>query len=115
MDQRPDLGEVLPLGFLARAPDNDRSEREAVVIAEVPVGRRIEVDDFKKTTGDILRQLRESQKVPGAERIYTCGEKEHLAGIEREGKGVPVNAALQEQMITMRNELNLTKYHFPFD
>ncbi len=75
----------------------------------------IEVDDFKKTTGDILRQLRESQKVPGAERIYTCGEKEHLAGIEREGKGVPVNAALQEQMITMRDELNLTEYTFPFD
>ncbi len=75
----------------------------------------IEVDDFKKTTGDILRQLRNSQKVPGAERIYTCGEKEHLAGIEREGKGVPINAALQEQMITMRNELNLTNYHFPFD
>ncbi len=75
----------------------------------------IEVDDFKKTTGDILRQLRDSQKVPGAERIYTCGEKEHLAGIAREGKGVPINAALQEQMITMRNELNLTGYRFPFD
>jgi LDH2 family malate/lactate/ureidoglycolate dehydrogenase len=74
-----------------------------------------DIDDFKHTTGDILRQLRCSQKVPGAERIYTCGEKEHLAGIEREGKGVPINTALQEQMITMRNELGLTQYRFPFD
>ncbi len=74
-----------------------------------------EVDAFKKTTGDILRHLRNSEKAPGAERIYTCGEKEYLAGLERDGKGVPVNAALQEQMITMRNELGLTDYRFPFD
>ena len=74
-----------------------------------------DVDAFKQTTGDILRELRGSQKAPGQPRIYTCGEKEHLAGIEREGKGVPINAALQEQMITMRQELGLSGYHFPFD
>jgi L-2-hydroxycarboxylate dehydrogenase (NAD+) len=74
-----------------------------------------DVDAFKHTTGEILRSLRGSQKAPGAEHIYTCGEKEHLAEIEREGKGVPINTALQEQMITMRTELGLTSYHFPFD
>jgi L-2-hydroxycarboxylate dehydrogenase (NAD+) len=74
-----------------------------------------DVDSVKKTTGDILRELRNSQKAPGADRIYTCGEKEHLAGIEREGKGVPINPALQAQMIEMRDELGLSDYQFPFD
>src|SRR5699024_3496577 len=32
-------------------------------------------ESFKKTTGDILRQLRGSKLVPGEERIYTAGEK----------------------------------------
>jgi len=74
-----------------------------------------ELEDFKKTTGEILRQLRASQKAPGEERIYTCGEKEHLAGLEREGKGAPINAELQKQLLAMRDELGLSQYTFAFE
>ena len=35
-----------------------------------------ELDEFKKTTGDILRELRSSSKAPGQDRIFTAGEKE---------------------------------------
>ncbi|VGO20884.1 Ldh family oxidoreductase [Pontiella sulfatireligans] len=73
-----------------------------------------EPTDFRKSAGDIMRALRESEKAPGAERIYTCGEKEHLTGIERADSGVPVNEALQKDMITMRNELGLG-YKFDFE
>jgi LDH2 family malate/lactate/ureidoglycolate dehydrogenase len=74
-----------------------------------------ELDAFKKTTGDILRALRASQKAPGKERIYTCGEKEYLAGLEREGKGVPLNVPLQKQLVDMRDELGLAQWKFPFE
>jgi LDH2 family malate/lactate/ureidoglycolate dehydrogenase len=74
-----------------------------------------DLDDFKKTAGDILRALRNSQKAPGKERIYTCGEKEHLAWCERKDKGAPVNEALQQQLIQMRDEQGLTQYRFPFE
>jgi len=70
---------------------------------------------FKKTTGDILRELRASQKAPGAERIYTPGEKEYLAWLERKDKGAPVDEALQKQLITMRNEQGLSGFRFPFE
>lgn len=70
--------------------------------------------DFRKTAGDIMRALRDSEKAPGAERIYTCGEKEYLAGLERAETGVPVNESLQNDMITMRNELGLD-YTFEFE
>jgi len=70
--------------------------------------------DFRKTTGDILRALRASEKAPGAERIYTCGEKEYLAGIARKETGVPVNEALQKDMVAMRDELGLD-YRFDFE
>jgi LDH2 family malate/lactate/ureidoglycolate dehydrogenase len=71
--------------------------------------------DFKKTTGDLLRELRASAKAPGAERIYTCGEKEHLAWLERKHKGVPVGTQLRKQMIEMRDELGLEQYKFEFE
>ncbi|HPT78219.1 MAG TPA: Ldh family oxidoreductase [Candidatus Atribacteria bacterium] len=73
------------------------------------------LDEFKKTAGDILRELRASRKMPGAERIYTAGEKEYLAWLERKEKGVPINESLQKDMLTLKAELVLTKYHFPFE
>lgn len=74
-----------------------------------------EPDQFAKTTGDILRTLRASKKAPGEERIYTAGEKEYLAWLERQGKGVPVNQALQAEMLAMRDELGLSQYKFDFE
>ncbi len=74
-----------------------------------------ELDSFKKITGDILRALRASRKAPGAERIYTSGEKEYLAWLDRKDKGVPVNSELQAQIITMRDELDLKNYQFEFE
>ena len=71
--------------------------------------------EFKKTTGEILRQLRASKKMPGQKRIYTAGEKEHLAWLERKGKGVPVNEELQREMLAMRDELGLKGFKFPFE
>ena len=75
----------------------------------------IELELFKKISGDILRSLRSSKKAPGAERIYTAGEKEYLAWLERKDKGAPINQNLQQQIITLKEELGLTQYKFPFE
>lgn len=72
------------------------------------------LDTFKSTTGDILRALRASTKAPGAERIYTAGEKEHLAWVEREPLGVPIGDAIQKEFIQLRDECGLN-YKFPFE
>lgn len=72
------------------------------------------LDVFKKTAGEICRQLRASTKAPGYERIYTAGEKEYLVSLERKDKGVPVNEAVQKELITLRDEHHLP-YTFPFE
>ena len=66
-----------------------------------------EVELFEKSTGDILRALRNSQKAPGEEKIYTCGEKEYIYYQENKDKGAPINPVLQKQLTTMRDELGL--------
>jgi L-2-hydroxycarboxylate dehydrogenase (NAD+) len=73
-----------------------------------------DIQSFKKTSGDILRTLRASKKSPGQERIYTCGEKEFLAWQDRQNKGVPLDPTIRQELIIMRNELNLP-YVFPFE
>ena len=73
------------------------------------------LESFKKTAGAILRDLRNSQKAPGCERIYTAGEKEYDTWCERKVTGVKINAAVQKEMIAVRDELGLTQYKFPFE
>ena len=73
------------------------------------------IDDFKHTAGEILRGLRASKKAPGRDRIYTAGEKEYLAWMERKDKGVPVGESVQRDLAAVRDKLGLTEYVFPFE
>jgi L-2-hydroxycarboxylate dehydrogenase (NAD+) len=72
------------------------------------------LDDFKATTGGILRELRNSKKAPGHSRILTAGEKEYENEKRIWVEGVPVVPNLQKEILTMQKELNLTQYQFPF-
>lgn len=74
-----------------------------------------EVGEFRRQVGDVLRALRASRKAPGCDRIYTCGEKEHLASLSRAKTGIPVDESIQAELIAMRNELRLGQYRFPFE
>ncbi len=80
----------------------------------VDINAFVDPAEFRKSAGDILRALRNSDKAPGCERIYTAGEKEYLTWLERQEKGVPLNAALKKNMVAMRDELGLD-YHFNFE
>ncbi len=73
------------------------------------------LEAFKKTCGDILRELRSSTKAPGEDHIYTAGEKEYLVWQQRKDSGVPINEAVQKELIIIRDELGLTQYQFPFE
>jgi LDH2 family malate/lactate/ureidoglycolate dehydrogenase len=74
----------------------------------------IELARFKEISGNIMRELRASRKAPGAERIYTAGEKEHLAWEYRSTRGCPVPAALRKDMETLRQWYGLD-YRFPWE
>lgn len=80
----------------------------------IDVNAFIEPAEFKKTAGEILRQLRASKKMPGQNRIYTAGEKEYLAFEERKVKGVPIVSETQKEIKEMCAELGLNGYNLPF-
>ena len=68
----------------------------------------------RRKAGDIIRAVRASKKAPGAERIYSAGEKEYEIGLARVA-GVPINESVQKEIIAIRDELGLTQYKFPFE
>ncbi|MHB1376158.1 MAG: Ldh family oxidoreductase [Candidatus Humimicrobiaceae bacterium] len=81
----------------------------------IDINSFIDPDAFKKTTGEILKNLRNSIKAPGQKRIYTAGEKEYISWLERKDKGVPLNEAMQKIIKKTRDEYGLTQYKFSFD
>ena len=70
---------------------------------------------FRKTAGDILRTLRASEKAPGRDRIFTAGEKEYLAWVERKDRGAKLDPALQKEILQLKNDFGLTEYRFSFE
>ena len=71
-------------------------------------------DVCRKVAGDIIRDIRASRKQPGAERIYTAGEKEYEIRLARKD-GVPINESVQGEMSAVRDKLGLTQYVFPWE
>ncbi len=73
-----------------------------------------EPEEFKKISGQIMRDIRNSKKAPGAERIYTPGEKEHIAWQYRKNHGCPIPKVLQKEMSKLRDRFKLD-YKFEWD
>ncbi|RKX91394.1 MAG: Ldh family oxidoreductase [Spirochaetes bacterium] len=72
------------------------------------------LDEFKRTAGNIMRDLRNSKKAPGQDRIYTAGEKEWVAWQYRKEHGCPVPKTLRDQMDELKKRFNMN-YTFPWE
>ena len=73
------------------------------------------LEEFKKTTGDILRALRASQKAPGG-KPYIYGRRKGMGGMAaaQGQRRCRLNEAVQKEFSAVRDAYNL-KYSFPWD
>ena len=67
-----------------------------------------DLESFKKTAGEICRQLQNSKLLTGHERIWVAGEKEYEKQQEILRLGVPVIPNLQKDIGVMQSELGLS-------
>ena len=66
-----------------------------------------DLEDLKHHVGEVSRQLRASRKAPGAQRIWTPGEKEHETWLYRKDKGVPFNPPLKKAFKEVKERCKL--------
>jgi LDH2 family malate/lactate/ureidoglycolate dehydrogenase len=105
--------------FLSQLVDVDAAgKRQPLPLGHFFVAIDVEhflpLEQFKRTTGQILRELRAAQRAPGEERIYTAGEKEYLNAERVRREGVEANPNLQRAIKIIQQELGLTRYDFGF-
>lgn len=70
--------------------------------------------DYKRITGDMMRELRGSKVAPGEARIYTAGEKEYYNTQYVRANGVEIAPGVQKALNTLQQQLNLPKHDLGF-
>ena len=68
----------------------------------------IPLDDYRRITGDMMRELRNSPKAPGQARIYTAGEKEYYNAKRVRENGVEIAPGVQKALKSLSQELNIS-------
>ena len=80
----------------------------------IDVERFLPLDDFKRTAGNILRELRGSRRAPGQDHIYTAGEKEYYHAQRVQAEGVEITRGVQRALDALRRELYLSGHDLGF-
>ena len=89
------------------AQGNPQPLRMGHMFLAINVEAFLPLEEFKKNTGDLLRELRAARKVPGADRIYTAGEKEYYRAEQALAQGLEITPGLQRDLESLQKELGL--------
>jgi LDH2 family malate/lactate/ureidoglycolate dehydrogenase len=67
------------------------------------------VDVFKKRTDALIRDLRNSKRAPGVERIWFPGEQSNAVLRERTAKGIPLHPELVKTLYSLALDLGVAR------
>ena len=76
-------------------------------IVAIDIARFAPVDDFRRSVDTVIRDLRNSKRMRGVDRIRLPGEQSHATLRERAAQGVPVGPALWSQLQKLAAELGI--------
>jgi len=131
--KRADEGHLLPIGdykgyglsliiaLLAGALNRAAVGREVIdfvketgkatntgqAIMALSIGAFMPSIEFKKAVDAFIRDIRQSQRLPGVDRIWLPGEQSHAKQLDRRARGVPMPKALRESLDAVARELNV--------
>jgi L-2-hydroxycarboxylate dehydrogenase (NAD+) len=77
------------------------------VIVALDIARFSPVEAFKRRVDEVIRDFRNSQRMPGVDRIRLPGEQSHATWRERCADGIPLNDALLSGLQQLARELGI--------
>jgi LDH2 family malate/lactate/ureidoglycolate dehydrogenase len=129
--KRADEGQLLPIGdykgsglsliigILAGALNRAALGREVIdfvketgkptntgqAIAAIAIETFMPVADFKRAIDQVIRDIRNSPRLPGVARIWLPGEQSHTKLLERRAHGVPMPQVLRDTLDAVARDL----------
>ena len=88
--------------MLFRSPTNTGH-----LVVALKIERFSPLDEFKRRVDAVIRDIRNSKKMPGIERIRVPGEQSHAIWVERSATGVPVHETLLTQFKQLASDLGI--------
>jgi L-2-hydroxycarboxylate dehydrogenase (NAD+) len=84
-----------------------QSTNTGQAIAALSIEAFMPAAEFKRGVDRLIRDIRNSPRLPGVERIWLPGEQSHTKLLDRRAHGVPVPKALRESLDNVARDLNV--------
>lgn len=88
--------------------DKAQPQRCGHLLAAVRIDAFIEYNDFCERVDELITTLKHSPLAANSDRIYVPGEIEYESEQQRRTHGIPVHAALRQDLITLAADLAVT-------
>jgi L-2-hydroxycarboxylate dehydrogenase (NAD+) len=76
-------------------------------IAAISIDAFMPAAEFKRYVDGVIRDIRNSEKLPGVERIWLPGEQTHTKLQDRRARGIPMPKSLRDSLDTVARDLNV--------
>ncbi len=76
-------------------------------IAAIAIDTFMPVAEFKRAVDQVVRDIRNSRRLPGVERIWLPGEQSHAKLLDRRAHGVPMPKALRDSLDAVARDLGV--------
>jgi len=76
-------------------------------IAAISIAAFMPPADFKRAVDQVIRDIRNSPRLPGFARIYLPGEQSHAKLLDRRAHGVPMPKSLRETLDGIARDFNI--------
>jgi L-2-hydroxycarboxylate dehydrogenase (NAD+) len=76
-------------------------------IAAIAIEAFMSAAEFKHTIDAVIRDIRNSKRLPGVERIYLPGEQTHAKLMDRRTHGIPMPKSLRDSLDAVAREFNV--------
>jgi L-2-hydroxycarboxylate dehydrogenase (NAD+) len=87
--------------------DDETPTNTGQVIVALDVARFSSVEAFKRSVDEVIRDFRNSRRMPGVEHIRLPGEQSHATWQERSAHGIPLNDALLNNLHEVAIDLRI--------
>ena len=77
------------------------------LVVALRIDRFSPIDEFKRNVDTVIRDIRNSKKMPGVERIRVPGEQSRATWLERSATGIPIHDALFKDLDRLASDLGI--------
>jgi LDH2 family malate/lactate/ureidoglycolate dehydrogenase len=89
--------------------DDDSVTNTGQAIAAINIAAFGDVATFKASVDTLVRDIRNSSRMPGVDRIFVPGERSHATRAARTRDGIPIAPALMRGLDQVADELGMAR------